>query len=253
MGEQMKAKGQRIRDIARILQNAGYSLARGDAARVETALEGQPAKTATVVATAKTLGFLTKRGPSIETTRREAIRSLAVALVEADQPDAELLARCYRNLADQTEQVVLRLRTLDFLMDQLENPLAETVVALHHTRQETGFYAVVERIVCDRLMARLAQTAEDLVHAQSDAHIDALATIATYPQAARLIERCLTDGGPGRSLVSRYLRKALVVPTEQFLIDHVQPRGRILRVPRTSEFSVNRPQVTALGETTALV
>ncbi len=219
-----KTTSQRIRDTARILQAAGITLARGDAARVEGRLQGQPIKPALAVAAAGALGLKPRsKRESLEKIRSDALGAIAHALLARTSATEASVGALFRTLAAWIDQDPPDPASVQLIRMSEEHRFVDVLARLHQRGRETSLYAIAEGQACRDLLASLEVHAEDIVLGMDEASIDALATIPTYEQAARLIEKKLIAGGSRDSLAFRYLTAQYTLLTRHFILDHLGP------------------------------
>lgn len=239
----MTANVQIQRTIVRMLQQGGYAVAKGDAQRVFTALDGQPVKTGRVLAIAQSLALpkVVQRRPR-KVLLDEAWRTMARALPE--RIDLASLDRLRGDVGHQIAQI-LRAESPPG-MDLSTGPLAgcERVRALIATEATLipAYSAIcferngrIVTLACGEMMIHVKtclrttfrDCAEDLVHDLSDEHIDALATIPSFADAHLALDPYLLNDGIESGAYLRTLRRAFDMPTGEFFARHV-PNGAAL-------------------------
>jgi hypothetical protein len=225
-------RGQRVRQVARLLQASGITLAKGDAARVEARLGPKSPKTAVVMEAAVALGITAReKRMSPESARLDALQAVAEAVIAQASVSEGLTGTLYSSLVGRIENEPFQSADVPLLQKWIDDSLVDVLIRMRERGRHTSLYALAEGHACNVLLACLAERAEDIVLGMDEDRIDALATIATYPQAARLIEKRLVDGGPGRSLVSRFLKIHYRISTGAFIAQHLDPRQRPIFTP----------------------
>ena len=239
----MKPNAQIHRTIVRILQQAGYAVAKGDAQRVQDALGTNPIKTGRIleIATRLNMAKLAPQRPR-RLVQEQAWRSLARVL--PDRITARELAPMRDGFGRHLGRVLsaanppgmsmtegylagcARLRDLVGREDSMI-PLYEVLCFERHDGIVFDAYVSIAEHAKACLRDVFREHADDLVNALPDEEIDAIANLASFADALVAIDPYIYDGGIETGPFVRTLRLGFDLPTTAFFEQHV-PGGTAL-------------------------
>lgn len=239
----MKPNAQIHRTIVRILQQAGYAVAKGDAQRVQDALGANPIKTGRIleIATRLNMAKLAPQKPR-RLVQEQAWRSLAKALPEritarelGSMRDGfgRYLGRVLSatnppgmTMSDGHLAGCARLRDLVAQEDSMI-PLYEVLCFERHSGIVFDAYLGIADAAKGCLRDVFREHADDLVNALPDEEIDAIANLPSFADALLAIDPYLYDGGLETGPFVCTLRLGFDLPTVAFFDQHV-PAGAAL-------------------------
>ncbi len=221
--------------VVRVLQQAGYVVAKGDAARVIEALGGGSPRPGRITEIAERLG-LTKAMPARtrQVVLQEAWSTIAAALPMEVEPVQiggvrNSIGRALRSmlLASDRGGSPRRFAGCESLRRRIadESALMPVLDELYFTAQTGSLVREAQEVITAHIWACLRETlrqrADDLVNDLPDEHIDALARYASFDAAAEAIGPYLYDGRSEKGAFVRVLRMCFDMPTGEFFRLHV--------------------------------